>query len=306
VKSRSLVHRALARVQDLRGPRIVVRPVFGITNRLRAVTSAEAIAQHYGLRFAMRWESSEGFSDEGWNDLFANRFKLLSRREYERELHSGRPLLSEWLKRVPGQGLRPLPAFDSLKAMKEIQSRGLIYDFGYLPLERQLQKHGVHGMEKVEMKRLRCCQKLRPAPAIARIVDEYVVRHFAGREVVGVHIRRGDALTGPWAARQTASSDEVFAHAMNVALKMNDGTVFFLATDCEKTEDWFRQEFGERLLTMEKHFVESVYGAPKAGQKEAVTELFLLSRTGRIIGTCGSTFGRTAGEMGGIDFQSSR
>ena len=47
----------------------------------------------------------------------------------------------------------------------------------------------------------------------------------------------------------------------------------------------------------------SLPDAPKDGQRDAVVELFLLARTRRIVGNCGSSFGRMAAAIGGVKFE---
>lgn len=81
---------------------------------------------------------------------------------------------------------------------------------------------------------------------------------------------------------------------------------FFLATDCERTRDAFAARFPGRMIHAEKAFVKSVFDAPKEGQADALVEMLRLSRTQRVIGTAGSTFGRMAARMGGIPFREVR
>ena len=121
---------------------------------------------------------------------------------------------------------------------------------------------------------------------------------FAGRPILGVHIRRGDALKGPKREHYLPSTDEAFEKVMRAW----DGA-FFLATDCEETESRFREMFGDRILTRGKPWVPSEFGVVKEGQRDAVADLFLLSRTRRVIGTRHSSFGHVAALMGGVDYQ---
>jgi hypothetical protein len=199
--------------------------------------------------------------------------------------------------------VRPLPGFDPQRSLAAIRRRGLVYDFGYQNLDRSLRAHGVPGMRRCKRERLRCCRELRAAEPIARRVDDYVARHIAGRNVVGVHIRRGDAARNPFGRRCLESPDEVFVREIEQLAVADPEIRFFLATDCPKTQEEFVARFRGRILTYDKIFVESNYGAAKAGQADAVTEMFLLSRTRMVIGTRASTFGRMAAAIGGLEYR---
>lgn len=284
-------------------PRIVVRPVNGLANRLRAITSSLALARHLGLGFAVHWGPSDCFSDEPWDALFGNRFPQLSEKEYRAELESGAPRVSDWLLRGPERPAEIAPGFDSAEVLGAVRSRGLIYDFGYQHIDSQLREAGVKRLGRCRRIRRRLCREMVPALSIARRVDAFASERFRGHEVIGVHVRRGDALQSRYAEHYKRSSDEVFEAAMARQVARRADVRFFLATDCEETQAAFQTRFGDRLITFHKEFSPSEVLGPKEGQADAVAEMWLLSRTTSILGTEASTFGRMASLIGGLPYR---
>jgi hypothetical protein len=186
--------------------------------------------------------------------------------------------------------------------LDHIRQRGLVWRYGFHNVDKMLARRDVVGIEPLQRLRRACCRELRPAAPIARRVEAFAAQHFGDGCVLGVHIRRGDALAGPRAASHLRSSDESFSREMQDRLDADPDLRFFLATDCEKTQAGFQQRFGDRLLCAEKPFVASVFGAPKQGQADALVDLLLLSRCGEVLGTYASTFGRMAAHVGGVRF----
>ena len=292
--------RALRRITGRR-PAIVVRPVMGLANRLRAVTSCQALARHLGLELRVFWEGGKSFSDDAWHDLFANELPLLDRGQYERARLGDAIELGLWL--GWGDDRPPHPSYRPERALEDIRRRGLVWDYGFHNVDKLLARRGAVGARKLRKLRHQACRALRPAPAIAGRVDAFAQEHFSGRRVHGVHIRRGDGLQGPQAESYLRSPDEAFAVEMQRRLEADPELRFFLATDCEKTLGAFRDRFPGRLLAVDKVFVESVFDAPKGGQDDAVLDLFLLSRTEEVLGTYASTFGRMGAHIGGVRYR---
>lgn len=108
---------------------------------------------------------------------------------------------------------------------------------------------------------------------------------------IGVHIRRTDH------AKAIESSPlELFEAAMDQALAVQPGTTFYLATDCEDTKARLTARYGERLRTNRQPASRSSL----EGVKDAVVELYALSRTAQLLGSYWSSFSQTAGHIGNI------
>ena len=285
-----------------RVPTVIAQPIEGLANRLQALISCQAIAESHRLPFAVRWEPGAGFSDDPWDALFANELSVVSRREFEEALAGGTPVASDWLQYLPGQPYRLRPQLRIRSALAAIRRRGIIYDRACRDLLRVLKQNGAKGMrmKRYRWRQRRLYRELRPAPPLAKTVDEFTGRHFSEGPVVGLHIRRGDAVAGPSREHYTVSSDEAFELEIDDILNAEPATRFFLATDCEETQERFCRRYPGRMLIYPKSFVGSTHGAAKRGQSDAVVELFLLSRTRRVLGTAASSFGGVAAQVGGI------
>ena len=256
-----------------------------------------AVARALRLRLAVHWGPSNGFSDEGFHELFANRLRLWDAERYQRALVGGAPVSSRWLRM---RELAPAPGFDPERALLQIRGHGLVFDDAYDRLDALLAQRGVVGLRRIHRLQRRCARELLPAAPIARRVEAFTAEHFAGRRVVGVHVRRGDALLTPVSELFRASSDQAFAEAMSREIARDHRVRFFLATDCEQTQEAFVARFPGRVRVAPKAFVEGRRQAPKAGQKDALVDLLLLSRTQHILGNHGSTFGPMAATIGRI------
>lgn len=269
----------------------IALPTGGIGNRLLGITSTLAVAERCSLPFAMLWEPGMSFDGTGWHDLFANEYELIDREAYEAAIEQGAPLVSGWLADDSRESARAIG--------RQMRERGFVFDDAGRNLDALLRGRGVRirGCRSI---RNRLYGELRPAQPIAAEVSAFARLFFDGHDVIGVHIRRGDALSGPYREEYLPSTDEAFRRA--IEREAGPRTRFFLATDSAETQARFRGEYGDRIICYEKTFVESVFGELKSGQHAALVEMLLLSRTRRVIGTRWSTFGGMAARLGGIPF----
>lgn len=127
-----------------------------------------------------------------------------------------------------------------------------------------------------------------PAAAIRDRIDAYDLNDF-----VGVHIRRGDNEVSI-----SRSPDTLFREEMERELYDGGCRGFYLATDSAQVKDHFKSHFKERLLLSPK----TANRLDAAGMQDAVMELYLLSKTKKIIGSAGSSFSETAAYIRDIPF----
>lgn len=109
---------------------------------------------------------------------------------------------------------------------------------------------------------------------------------------IGVHIRRTDNLNSI-----ERSQDELFFTCMYKRLKKNSRTLFFLSSDDLKTQELFKKEFGNNLIT---RFDKDLNRNNKIGAQDALVDLYVLAGTKEIIGSYGSSFSRVASLINGI------
>jgi len=267
--------------------RVIVRPCFGLANRIEGVTSAWVLARRFKLPLAMLWQPGAYWDDHQWTDLFQNEIETIDRSEYEAAIAEGLPLASDWIKRISQDDPATVP--------RRIREEGVIHDDGYYNLVGMFRSHGVRirGCRRLRRKFYR---GLRPVPSIAKEVDEFVKRSFRKRRVIGLHIRRGDAMSGPNREQYAPSTDAAFERI----IAERPWAHFYLATDDCDTERRFRERYGVRIITYLKEWVESEVDKPKSGQRAALVEMLILSRTREIFGTRWSTFGGMGGKLGSI------
>lgn len=138
--------------------------------------------------------------------------------------------------------------------------------------------------------------KLRFHPDLVQKADRYDVAHR-----VGVHCRRTD-----FPAKMLGLDTDKAHVAMD--LSMADALVthfpdepLFLATDCPRTDRYYKSRFGDRLIAASKSNYPDGSNRPEASIEEAVVDLLLLSRCRRLVADTFSTFSLVAGWLGGRD-----
>jgi hypothetical protein len=285
-----------------RRPPLVVCPVNGIGNRMRAIASADAFARRHGLALSMCWQPSSGFSDVAFETLFANEIPRLSPADVDALAAAGVSRSRDCIRFRSGQW-QAAPGFDPETALAGIRAHGFIYDGAFMDLFSLLAGLRVRGIAREGRAVRRAYRRFRVALPIARAADRFAEENFRKRRVVGVHVRRGDAMLDVIAAEFAASSDAAFEREMDQELATAPETFFFLATDDPAILVQLEKRYPGRILAVRKEFVASEVDAPKDGQIDALLELTLLSRTRWILGTSGSTFGRAAARLGGVPYR---
>lgn len=128
----------------------------------------------------------------------------------------------------------------------------------------------------------------RPSIAVARIVDAAASRF--GPNAVGFHVRTGDNVE----AMRHSPLGLFLAAARREAASRTDAK-FFLATDSAAVRKAFRNEFGERVVTLRGPLTRS----SREGMTLAAADMFALSRCAKIYGSHYSSFSEIAAELGG-------
>lgn len=273
---------------------------------MRSIASSWVIADWAGLDLHVCWDTPDksGFSNDAFRDLFATELSLISYGEYyEIRRDPARLVLDNFLK-GPKTGHHP-EAETTLNVSQflelDIHRRGLVYDLGYEDLGKVLKLRNsiVDDYSNRYRENLRA---LRPTAAIQAVVEEFVTTQFVGQRVIGFHVRRGDALSSPDRRRYLQSSDEEFLAEMERQIQSYDSVRIFLASDDAEFQDRVRKSFPSHASFFQKTFVPSILGKMKGGQRAALIECQLLSRTSRIFGTFWSSFGEVAAEIGDVEY----
>lgn len=271
---------------------LYLRPLNGLCNRMRAIASARALARAAGARLVVFWEVN-GDLGARYEDLFipdgsftvvnvapgrslrdTALFLLFS------DMKSIRGVPTRWISRLAFQGrvfhqIRPETFRDEDLVRMVQESRRLLLSSWW----------SFYGGPALDFSFF----KARPAEQAE--IERVSAR--LGGTTIGVHIRRADNVN---AIRYSPTS--AFVAAMSDAIRSDPDTRFFLTTDSTETADEIVSVFGDRLVTRERN----VRRDSLAGMKDAVIDLFILSRTARILGSYYSTFSETAADLGGIDW----
>lgn len=140
-------------------------------------------------------------------------------------------------------------------------------------------------------------QLFRPNDGVRRLIDERC-RDFTPN-TIGIHIRRTD--------HQQAIDEsplELFIEAIDREQESSsrmaayDGAPFsiYLATDDEATKAALRRRYGKRVITSEAEATRE----STDGIRDALVEMYALSRTRHIYGSAGSTFSPIAACLGDV------
>lgn len=271
---------------------LYLRPLNGLCNRMRAIASAAALARAAGAPLTIIWVVNPDVGVR-YQEIFqpADRYKIVNV-HLRRSLRDAVLLLlfCEWenIRGIPTRWVtrwhfrnrifaQVRPGDFSDRRLEEIvrgAKRTLITSwwsfYGEATLDFSM--FALHQQQQEE-------------------VDE-VSRTFANN-TIGVHIRRTDNVN---AIR--FSPTNAFVAAMKQCIADDRGTRFFLTTDCADTERVIKSVFGDRIVTRNR----SISRTSAEGMRDAVVDLFLLSRTSRILGSYYSTFSETAASIGRIEW----
>ena len=111
------------------------------------------------------------------------------------------------------------------------------------------------------------------------------------KNTIGIHIRRSDNIMS-----SRISNTKKFIEEMDDQLALNPDTMFFLATDSKSEQELLINKYPEKIMTNNKVFSRR----SSQGIKDAVIDLFCLSKTSQILGSYYSSFSEVASQLSGI------
>jgi len=239
----------------------------GLSNRIKCLISSMKIANKTERSLILYWPKDESCNCN-LSDLFENKIKEISKEELRKVIkEKGYELYQNNL----NKNKRDFILVDSSRfeefSLEDIQLR-----FEETPIE--VRKEILNYLGKLKIKK-----------EILTKVNYFIKKEFS-KNVVGVHIRRGDFVnlkTGIGAI----SPDESFIEEMKKEIEKNKNVKFFLATEDKETETKFRNIFGNKIIIYSK---KTENREDEGSVEEALIEMLILSRTNKILGSYGSTF----------------
>jgi hypothetical protein len=111
---------------------------------------------------------------------------------------------------------------------------------------------------------------------------------------IGVHIRRTDNLRSI-----NTSPIEAFISKMENLVNSNAEFNFYVASDDIEVKKILKQKFGEKIILPQGVLSRNT----KEGIRQAVVELYALSRTNKILGSFYSSYSEAAADIGNIELQ---
>ncbi len=262
---------------------ITLIPYAGLCNRMHAIASAVRLSELHGVPLRIMWSKTQDCAA-----LFTDLFRPVSISGVTIEEKPG------FLHRAHRWKMAKLLVGSLLK----LEYGQVLHDFGFHKDGDMSDAIGT-GVKKLLVK---TCYPVgasycdydrlfRPAEA----VDARIRRIAAGfsPDTVGVHVRRTDN-----AVAKKESPDGYFFRMMDAELSARPRTNFYLATDDEAVKRGMEERYGDKIMT--------VRDAPLCrnsleGMRQAAVDLYCLSRTRKIIGSCRSSFSEVAAEMGKIE-----
>jgi hypothetical protein len=259
---------------------IYIKVQNGLANRVRTINSFYSLSMSCGKNLFVCWESGSGWSDDKFTDLFINQeINLISEEEYSIKTSKIFNLESSVKK-----------SDDSLSyvfsdPVKDIFYKIMSEDFCYSG-DSCLE----YMMPQFFKEQNYFYAYLRPVQLIQDKIDK--VCNLINNDTIGVHIRRGDAWNSKGKNQFKVSDDQSFFDLLDQEIYKNPNINFFLSTDSEETNTIYLNKYKDRILyNTEKLFFNSVCESlPKYHQDDAVIDLFLLSKTSKIIGSNWSSF----------------
>ncbi len=251
----------------------------GLCNRLRVVLSALLFAEESNTPVTVDWaKNTECYAhfDELFESLNNEKFKIVAMRWWNlpverKNLHLPALIrLPLYRKQIKNYHPSRHPSLFELTA----RYHNLYLSTGYslIPYPQQI------------------AQRLQPNQELQQRILE-ITKHF-GEKMVGVHIRRTDNMVSI-----AESPIERFVEAMEYELKYAPTVNFYVATDDISIRNLLIQRFPNRI-----HYqhLKECSRTTVDGIKDAIVDLYCLSKTQKIIGSYWSSFSDTAAEIGDI------
>jgi hypothetical protein len=271
--------------------KLTVIPTSGLANRLRIITASIKLARKSGKKLIIYWyRNHELYAN--FEDLFEFPQNIIIRKipfKYK-----------VWLTMT--RFSRKIFGFDKWY-LKQFNFDFVFLDYmapliwhNKMDIQEEVNKAGnvlICSCQELNYSELVDYQVFQPKAAIRQEINEITNDFKPG--IIGMHIRSTDHVDS-----LKNSPIDLFEKKIEEELLIDPHTSFFLATDNEEYQNKIVQKFGSnKILFHRKEFRRDI----TEGIKDAVVDLFCLSKTSKIYGSYYSSFSEVAGRIGQIPVQ---
>ena len=272
----------------------IVKPINGLANRLRVLISYGIIANKLKIPYYVHWTPSIGFDDTNLFDIIKYpNFNLVTQTEWD----TLRPCSFQIDKKIANTSEYKVSVSNQKKLFAKFlldkKFRKITGELSNLPnwcfnneLLKVIPDHKILYKEQI--------RKIKVSDHIKN-KSQATLQMFCSN-TLGIHIRLGDSCDerNP---KHKLHNKNTFAEILEIC-KNHSGKIF-ISTDDKDSLDFFRKNLKEKIIHTDKEFVDSKYGLQKQGQIDAMTDLYLLSKTKLMLPTSPSSFGKFASDLGG-------
>lgn len=282
----------------------------GFCNRLRSLASSVILAEATDRELLVYWlRPNEEFILGGadWSDLFTYpNFKRTDSLPIYGAYYNGKKEGdSSHLVRLHGELCIPVKS-PEMKA--HALSPGAEVELAIPEEYDEVMIRTIHNVKPKGMSNEDFYQKKRafyktliPAPYIQKQIQKFSKKITS--KTIGVHVRSTDLLAIVTKDKNKSTPYWKYEEEMNKALKKDPQTTFFLSTDSKQSLDHFLGIYGNKVVYFPSVDFKNngvVTRTTLEATQNAIVDLFLLSKTSRIIGTQHSSFSYEAACLGGI------
>ncbi len=274
---------------------IMLKPVGGLCNRLRAISTMISLCEDIQQDLRICWINNDELNSE-FHDLFLPIHSKTIKVEFLLEkrdqlLYSDRQM--NFLRQKTYNSLLKIyQRFYFDKVLHVQDTLNLIENNKGFHFLKNFKRSYVASWSKFKDE-IVAPSLFKPIPEIQAIIDDQIKE--LNSQSVGIHIRRADH-----AIAIKKSPVELFSNKMSELISTNPDTNFYLASDSIDVKRQLKKQYGSKVIIQNQKNSDR---KSTSGMIEAVVDLFSLAATTFIYGSYASSFATTAAEIGEIPYE---
>lgn len=254
-------------------------PVCGLANRMRAMASIISLSSDIDQEVVVFW-----YNDKSANCFFSDLFKPIPHINVIDKIITHYHHDELMVDHITPFAYNESQDWEILEEMEVRSLHMKNYDFRQLKNENVIMLSNLRFYPKSDMYNI-----FNPVDSIQHRIDNEC-KHF-DNNTIGIHIRRTDNVRS-----KIYSPIELFVEAIEQEIRQNENANFYVASDCVITKKQLKAKFGNRIRT---NYLKAER-TNRRGIQQALTELYILSKTKEIWGSFFSSFSETAAHIGKI------